>query len=78
MAKNRLYRVITPTAVRLIEAPNPQRAIAHVVRKEIKVDIPASFEVFGLAKSGIEIEVANGEELSDETRANVAQTQIAA
>jgi hypothetical protein len=56
MAINRLYRVITPSATHLIEAPSAARAVAHVVQKEIMVDIPTSTEVFRLAKMGVEIE----------------------
>ena len=78
VAKNRLYRVVTPTATHLVEAPNPQRAVAFIARKQIKVDIPASYEVFGLAKAGIEIEVATGEDITDETRSAVAQELIPA
>ena len=76
--KTRLYRVVTPTKTHLVEALNQQRAIAHVARKEIKVDIPASFEVFALAKKGVEIETAGVDEVSDETRTAVAQEQIEA
>jgi len=76
MAKNRLYRVTTPTKTHLVEAPNPARAIAHVARQLIKVDIPASFEVFVMAKAGVEIEVVGDEPVTDETRSAVAQTLI--
>lgn len=74
--KNRLYRVTTPTKTHLVEAPNPSRAVAHVARQLIKVDIPASFEVFGLAKAGVEIEVVGDEPVTDETRSAVAQELI--
>lgn len=75
-SKNRLYRVVTPTATHLVEAPNPQRAVAFIARKQIKVDIPASYEVFGLAKAGIEIEVATGDDVSDEAHSAVSQELI--
>jgi 16S rRNA A1518/A1519 N6-dimethyltransferase RsmA/KsgA/DIM1 with predicted DNA glycosylase/AP lyase activity len=74
--KSRLYQVTTPTAVRLIEAPNAARAIAHVVRQEIKATIPAQHEVYALARSGVLIEVVGDIEISDETRNAVAQTDL--
>lgn len=74
--KNRLYRVTTPTDIHLVEAPNPARAVAHISRKQIKVDIPDSFEVFALAKAGVEIEVVGDEPVTDETSADVAQAII--
>lgn len=77
-AKNRLYRATTPTGIHLVEAPNPSRVIAHIARNQIKIDIPASFEVFALARQGVEIEVVGDEPLTDETRSAVAQEQITA
>lgn len=67
MTKTRLYRVTTKTATRLIEAANPQRAISHAARTDFVVDIPASHEVFNLAKKGVEIEVAGAQEQDEAT-----------
>lgn len=72
----RLYRVITPTNIHLVEATNPQRAVSFVARREIKVDIPAQHEVFAMAKAGVEIERLTDAPLSDETRTAVAQTEL--
>jgi hypothetical protein len=60
----------------LIEASTPRGAIAYVARNEFSADIPAQHEVFAMAKSGVEIEVAGDEPISDESRNAVAQTQI--
>ena len=77
MAKNtRLYRVTTPTRIRLIEAITPARAIAHAASTDFTAVIPDQREVFALATQGIEIEVAGDHSVSDETRTAVAQTPI--
>jgi hypothetical protein len=72
----RLYRIQSKTTgtQRLVEASNPSAARSFVARDEYTVDIPAQFEVFAMAKAGIEIEVVNT--LSDETRTAVAQSVI--
>lgn len=72
----RLYRVVTPTKTRLIESTNIQRAIAFAAKDEIKADIPAQFEVFAMAKAGIEIESVLDQPISDETRTAVAQEDL--
>lgn len=72
----RLYKVTTPTSVHLVEAQNQHRAISHVARKQISAAIPPQHEVFQLAKSGLEIEVAGEHGVSDETRQNVSQDQL--
>ncbi len=78
MAKLRLYRVISTTGVkRLIEAPNQHSARSYVARKEYKVDIPAQHEIYAMARDGVQIELAI-DEISDETRAAVAQVDLGA
>lgn len=77
-SKTRLYRVTTPTAVRLIEAPNVARAIAHAARTDFTACIPLQHEIYQLARDGIMIEVAGDIVLSDETLNAVAQTDLAA
>ena len=72
----RLYKVTTPTSVHLVEAPNPSRAVAHVARSQIRAEIPPQFEVFNLAKAGIEIERVTDAPLSDDTRMQVAQPTL--
>lgn len=74
--KSRLYKVTTPTAVRLIETTSAARAVAHAARKEIVAVIPAQHEVYALARAGILIEVAGDVEVSDETRNAVAQSDL--
>lgn len=76
--KNRLYRVVTPTKTHLVEAPSQARAVSFVARKQMTVDIPASSEVFKLAKDGVEIEVATADDVTDETKSAVAQEPIVA
>lgn len=76
--RSRLYKVVTPTKVRLIESPNAQRAIAFAAKAEITASIPAQHEVYAMAKSGIEIEVVQDVEVSDETRSAVAQADLVA
>lgn len=75
-SKTRLYRVTTPTAVRLIESPSAQRAIAHAANKEILADIPSQREIYELAASGIPIEVVGEGQPSDETRQAAAQSNL--
>lgn len=77
-SKARLYQVTTPTAVRLIEAPNVARAIAHAARTDFTARIPLQHEIYQLARDGTPIEVAGDIVLSDETRNAVAQTDLAA
>ena len=77
-SKSRLYQVTTPTAIRLIEAPNVARAISHAARTDFSARIPAQHEIYALARDGVMIEVAGEIELSDETRNAVAQTDLAA
>jgi hypothetical protein len=74
--KSRLYKVTTPTAVRLIKTTSTARAIAHAARKEISATIPAQHEVYAMARSGIEIETAGDVDISDETRSAVAQSDL--
>lgn len=76
--KTRLYRIRSSSTGkdRLIEAATPRGAIAFAARLEFSASIPASHEVFALAKSGVEIEIATGEDISDETRTSIAQEQI--
>ena len=74
-ATTRLYRVHCKSTgkQRLIEAATPRGAIAHAARNEFTADIPASHEVFAMAKAGIEIENATLAPISDETRSSLAQ-----
>lgn len=74
----RLYKVATPTGDRLVETTNPSRALAHVAKSQYTVTIPPSHEVYKMATEGVKIEVVGAEDVSDETRAAVAQTQIEA
>ena len=77
--KTRLYRIKSKSGSdRLVEATTPRGAIAFVARHEFTADIPAQHEVFAMAKAGIEIEIATGDDISDETRTAVAQEQIQA
>lgn len=78
MPKTRLYQVKSKHGVRLIEAPSAHRARSHAAATEFTVDIPASHEIFAMAKAGVEIEVAGAEAVSDETRAAVSQSVIEA
>lgn len=72
----RLYRVKSNStgAERLVEAGNPQAARSFVASHEYIVDIPQQFEVFAMAKAGIEIESSGA--ISDATRAAAAQSTI--
>ena len=72
----RLYKVTTPTQVRLVQASNVQRAIAYAARHEITATIPAQYELYELARLGMEIECATDDPITDETRSAVAQQQI--
>lgn len=72
----RLYKVTTPTSVHLVESPSVSRAIAHVARNQIQAEIPPQFEIFNLAKSGVEIERVGDVPLSDDTRMQIAQPQL--
>lgn len=72
----RLYKVTTPTQVRLVQASTVQRAIAFVARHEITATIPAQYELYELARLGMEIECATDDPITDETRSAVAQQQI--
>ena len=76
--KTRLYRVhsLSTGKLRLIEASTPRGAISFVARHDLTADIPAQHEVFAMAKSGIEIEVANDSVISDETRNALAQQDL--
>lgn len=74
--KTRIYKVTTPTQIRLIESPSVQRAIAFVARDEIRAVIPAQHEIFELARRGLEIERVTDEPVSGETRAALAKTSI--
>ena len=77
-SKSRLYQVTTPTAVRLIEAPNVARAIAHAARTDFTARIPLQHEIYQLARDGTPIEIAGDIEVSDETRNAIAQTDLTA
>ena len=72
----RLYKVTTPTSVHLVEAPSISRAIAHVARNQISAVIPPQFEVFNLARAGVEIKQLGDGPLSDESRIQIGQAQI--
>lgn len=77
----RLYKVTTPTSVHLVESPSVNRAIAHVARHQIKAEIPPQFEIFNLAKSGVEIErvsdpILGQVPLGDESRMALAQPPL--
>ena len=74
----RLYRINCKSTgrTRLIEAATPRGAIAFAARNEFTADIPASHEVFALAKAGVEIEVAGPDPISDETRSSLSQQPI--
>lgn len=78
MTTTRLYRVHCKSTgkQRLIEAATPRGAIAHAARNEFTVDIPASHEVFAMAKAGIEIENSSLAPVSDETKFSLAQVPI--
>lgn len=76
MAKSRLYCVTSTTGIkRLVEATNQQSARSYVARKEYTVEIPAQHEIYAMARDGIQIELAS-EEISDETRSAVAQSDL--
>lgn len=75
--KTRLYLVKSKTDIHLVEASTPRGAIAHVARNEFTVSIPAQHEVYLLARTGVEIETAGDESISDETRNAVAQEDLA-
>jgi hypothetical protein len=72
----RLYKVTTPTSVHLVESPSKAGAVAHVARHQITAEIPPQFEVFHLAKSGVEIERVGDGPLSDDTRVQVCQSVV--
>ena len=78
MTTTRLYRVHCKSTgkQRLIEAVTPRGAIAHAARNEFTADIPASHEVFAMAKAGVEIESATLAPISDETRSSLAQESM--
>ena len=77
-ATTRLYRVHCKSTgkQRLIEAATPRGAIAHAARNEFTADIPASHEVFAMAKAGIEIENSSLAPVSDETKFSLAQVPM--
>lgn len=57
-AATRIYSVITPSKTYLVEAITQSRAVAHVAKKTMAVDIPTPKEIAKLIKAGIDIEVA--------------------
>jgi hypothetical protein len=75
-SKTRLYQVTTPTAVRLIEAPNVARAIAHAAKTDFTARLPKQHEILKMGYDGIQVEIAGDIELSDETRNAMAQTDL--
>jgi glycerol-3-phosphate dehydrogenase len=54
----RIYRVTTASKVYLVEAITQSRAISHVAKKTMGIDVPLAKEVGRLVKDGIDIEVA--------------------
>jgi hypothetical protein len=54
----RIYRVTTASQVYLVEAITQSRALSHVSKKTMAIDVPAAKEVGRLVKDGIDIEVA--------------------
>lgn len=46
-------------AVRLVEAKNEARALAHVTKQHIEISRPTSAELVALGASGVAIELAD-------------------
>ena len=69
----RLYKITTPTAVYLVESPNRSRAISHVAKREMSIEVALQHEIHTLAKAGVEITLVDGITLSDETRQAINQ-----
>jgi hypothetical protein len=54
----RIYRITTASKVYLVEAITQSRAISHVAKKTMAIDVPSAKEVGALVKSGTDMEVA--------------------
>ena len=76
MTNARIYIVETPTGSHLINAVSRAAAIAHVARSTLKARIPSQHEVFTLAASGVALECANNDQVSDQSRSDLAQSVI--
>lgn len=76
MSNARIYLVETKNGPHLVNAVSRAAAVAHVARSTMSARIPSQHEVFAMASSGVELECAKGAKLTDQSRADLAQSTL--
>ena len=61
MSSARIYVVKTPTASRLVRAPNVAQAIRHVAAQTLTAEVASQDDLVTLVKAGADIETAGRE-----------------
>ena len=56
MSKTRIYKVTTPTGIRLVESPTKGQAVKHCVDADYHAEVVGAAEAFDLRDKGTELE----------------------